>query len=429
MGRNDARERRRLWRLGWLLLVCAILYTLNLHTPLQMDDYDYSFSWATGKRLHSLADVFASQVAHYRLWGGRSVTHFLTQLFLLLGKPIFNVANAALYGLLLLEIGVLSGRRSGIALAVSHLALFFGIPFFGTVFLWLDGACNYLWGTALALLPLLISARNEQRPMPFSPAALGLILLCFFAGWTNENTALGILGGRAAWLIARRRRGEPLMRWEWVSLAAQGLGVALLLLAPGNAARAGIAQISLGERIRSALITLLYGAGYASGPLALMVALHRAEEVGTLSLRERALILSALLSAAAMAASPEFSERTLLGTCVLLLAAVLSVCGKALQEGMPPRRMCGLATLLLVLTLFGAQGAYREVRAHEQRWHAQRAAIQRALQAGDSEVRIEGVQSVSRYTQDIWIAQQADQWPNSTLSAFYKIHILGKRRE
>ena len=36
------------------------------------------------------------------------------------------------------------------------------VPFFGTVFLWLDGACNYLWGTALALTPLLILKSERE---------------------------------------------------------------------------------------------------------------------------------------------------------------------------------------------------------------------------------------------------------------------------
>ncbi len=62
-------------------------------------------------------------------------------------------------------------------LLVIQAALFTLVPFFGTVFLWLDGACNYLWGTALALLPLLIIPRLLEK----ESAALGVIgvPLCF----------------------------------------------------------------------------------------------------------------------------------------------------------------------------------------------------------------------------------------------------------
>ena len=37
-----------------LLLIGAVMFLLNMHTPLMMDDYDYSFSWATGERISGL---------------------------------------------------------------------------------------------------------------------------------------------------------------------------------------------------------------------------------------------------------------------------------------------------------------------------------------------------------------------------------------
>ncbi|MFR6027311.1 MAG: DUF6056 family protein [Christensenellales bacterium] len=42
-----------------------------------------------GKPLAGVADVLASQAAHYRLWGGRSVVHTLAALPLL-GKGRFQ---------------------------------------------------------------------------------------------------------------------------------------------------------------------------------------------------------------------------------------------------------------------------------------------------------------------------------------------------
>ena len=77
-----------------LAVIGVTMFLLNAHTPLMMDDYDYSFSWSTGERLSGVSDILASQAVHYRIWGGRSVVHFLAQLFLYLGKPVFNAANA-----------------------------------------------------------------------------------------------------------------------------------------------------------------------------------------------------------------------------------------------------------------------------------------------------------------------------------------------
>lgn len=102
---------RRALFIAVLLVTGVILYGLNLHTPLMMDDYDYSFSWKTGQPLAGVADVLASQAEHYRIWGGRSVVHTLAQLFLFWGKPVFNVANTGMFLLLLLEIYALARNR------------------------------------------------------------------------------------------------------------------------------------------------------------------------------------------------------------------------------------------------------------------------------------------------------------------------------
>lgn len=212
-----------------LVLMAATMFLLNVHTPLQMDDYDYSFSWSTGKPLAGVADVLASQAAHYRLWGGRSVVHTLAQLFLYWGKGVFNIANTAAYMLLVLELYTLAkpkGRRfCWTILLVIHAALFTLVPFFGTVFLWLDGACNYLWGTVLALLPLLIIPRLLEKEC----AALGVIgvPLCFLSGWTNENAACGVLAAALLLLAGSAYRGKRTPISAWLCLAAQAAGAAM----------------------------------------------------------------------------------------------------------------------------------------------------------------------------------------------------------
>lgn len=223
-----------------LMLIAGTMFLLNAHTPLQMDDYDYAFSWSTGKPLSGVADVLASQAAHYRLWGGRSVVHTLTQLFLYAGKGAFNVANTAMYVLLVLELYALvrpKGRRfCWPVLLVIHTALFALVPFFGTVFLWLDGACNYLWGTALAILPLLLVPRlMEKKHTALSVMA---VPICFLSGWTNENAACGVLAAVFCMLANRYRRKEKVPLAAWFCLAAQAAGAAVMILAPGNFARA-----------------------------------------------------------------------------------------------------------------------------------------------------------------------------------------------
>ena len=432
-------SRGRVLFLCCLVLSFALMLALNAQTPLMMDDYDYSFSWSTGERLNGVWDVLASQAAHYRLWGGRSVVHTLAQLFLLLGKPVFNVANAAMYILLLLEVLALAGYGPGKAdslrLLLAHGVMMAGVPFFGTVFLWLDGACNYLWGTALALLPLLIAASERSGGFFDGGWARGAwaLPIAFLAGWTNENTACGVLALCALLLAADWRRGRCVRAWRLAAWAAQLLGVLALLLAPGNFARAaqGSGGGPLHELLYRAAVVTLCLARSAWLPALVGAALLLAGRKNACKsaqgraafVRAGALALCALLSAYALAASPQISDRAFTGVLTLMLAAALSLPqpGAAGRRGAVAAALAGLAILLT-----GAQ-ALRDVCAHEAAWNAQLARIDEAISAGKKEAVLDGVPSSSRFAMGISLAEEPEQWPNSTLSRYFGVAICGSQ--
>lgn len=421
-----------------VLLLAAIgagMFLLNAHTPLMMDDYDYSFSWSSGERLAGIADILSSQAAHYQIWGGRSVVHFLAQLFLYLGKPVFNAANALTYLLLLLEIVYLGGKRESRwdwrLLLLAHALLLFTVPFFGVVFLWLDGACNYLWGTALALAPLII-ARSEREGGYFdTDHARGWLALplCFAAGWTNENTACGVLASCFLLMLWDAWRGRKVRAWRIAAFAAQALGVAVLLLAPGNFARPSEAAE------RSLILELIYRAAvvsycalrYAGIPaIAALVLFAFAWRRKRIVRAEwfAMLCVCAFLSAYALVGSPQISDRTFTGVLALAIAALISVCSDLMKKPGKRDRVIGL--LLSVLVMFGAALALADVKAHEAAWLAQEQKIHTALAAGDAQAVISSVLSSSRFTMSVLIEQDAAQWPNSTLSQYYGIEIKGE---
>lgn len=417
-----------------LVLMAGTMFLLNLHTPLQMDDYDYSFSWSTGQPIAGIADVFASQQVHYRLWGGRSVVHTLAQLFLYWGKNVFNAANTAMYVLLVLELYALAkpgGRRFcwPVLLAI-HAALFMLVPFFGTVFLWLDGACNYLWGTALALLPLLIVPKLLEG----RHAALGVfgVPLCFLSGWTNENAACGVLAAVFLLLADRLYRKEKTPLAAWLCLAAQAAGAAVMILAPGNFARASVyAYDSIALEIVKRLLRItLYTAVYA-GALLLAALLTRgtARALGAQTRDRRAgwLLLAALLSAYAMVASPELSDRSYTCVIALTLAALAVLIGDldAHTRALDAAKLCALP-LAVFLLAYGGWQAMRDVSEHETAWNAQLETIETAVKSGEAQVQAASVESHSRFTMDIVLEKDADSWPNSTLSKWFGIRVYGE---
>lgn len=82
-------QRKRILGIIVTLLITGILfYIMNIYTPLFADDYDYSFSFASGERITSVMQIPNSQREHYFRVNGRFTTHTIAQLFLLFGKKI-----------------------------------------------------------------------------------------------------------------------------------------------------------------------------------------------------------------------------------------------------------------------------------------------------------------------------------------------------
>lgn len=420
-----------------LALIGAGMFLLNVHTPLMMDDYDYSFSWYTGERLAGISDILASQVVHYQIWGGRSVVHFFAQLFLYLGKPFFNAANALMYLLLLMEIVYLGAKRKvrwdWRFVLIAHVLLFFATPFFGVVFLWLDGACNYLWGTVLALVPLLIA--KSEREAGFFDAGVSrgwlALPLCFLAGWTNENTACGVLAACFLLMLWDACRGRKVRAWRIAAFAAQMLGVAVMLLAPGNYARPsdpggrGLVMELIYRVVVVSYCALRYAGIPALAALVLFAAVYRRRKPIT-ALWFSVLCICAFFSAYALVGSPQISDRAFTGVLALSIAALLSACEDMMYDMMYKRkRDTATGIVLTLLVISGMSSALSDVRAHELAWRAQEDKILAAIAAGETRVAVSAVPSDSRYTMSITLEQEADQWPNSTLSKYYGIEVSG----
>ena len=98
-----------------LILFFAFCYLLNFLMPLAFsDDYLYAFVWH-GKsmaeplgenaiKISCLKDLVQSQISFYFTWSGRVVNNTLSQLFVWAGKDIFNICNALVCVLFVMEI-------------------------------------------------------------------------------------------------------------------------------------------------------------------------------------------------------------------------------------------------------------------------------------------------------------------------------------
>lgn len=147
-------EKRRKIVTAGCVVIFLLLFVYNYLSLYIADDFSYLYSFADGKRISSIQDIYYSMIAHSQTMNGRLVAHTLVQFFGMLPPVIFDVVNALMftaYILLLYRISV--GHEENVW-------LFFGIfslvwlyqPGFSDVVLWQDGACNYLWAIVFGLL-------------------------------------------------------------------------------------------------------------------------------------------------------------------------------------------------------------------------------------------------------------------------------------
>lgn len=254
-----------------ITFVCLFssFYILNSLIPRAFgDDYLYAFVWQghsmftplteDAVRISSLKDIFVSQWSHYFTWSGRAVSHTIIQLFLWLGKPVFNIFNAAVSVLLIMEIywcahkGKISTQfNAGMVCCIAFMLWAF-TPGFSGVFLWISGACNYLWTAVFLLAFLLPYIRKyyafEDKLTESVFFAFLMFLMGVIAGWSNENSICWVIMLLLVFLFANRRRKE-MESWMFTGLAGLITGYALLMFAPGNIARLHVELTNLNAEI------------------------------------------------------------------------------------------------------------------------------------------------------------------------------------
>ncbi|EYC52818.1 hypothetical protein AZ34_06365 [Hylemonella gracilis str. Niagara R] len=366
------RQARKTWMLMSLaLLACfALMWPLQWLTPMHSDDYAYThkgIGWAaTWKHYTSwsgrlVADFLSSAVLSQRSHGFAATVNtlaFVALIALLWWLPRFECAPRAQAT----PAGPSSSPSSQAANAVQTFALLFllywlGNPALGEINFWLVGSANYVWTNVLQLLFLGLYLREALAVRAVAPASRAgnswrsvlTLLLSPIAGCTNENTSLStlLLMGLVGLHVLLVRDGG---RWRAVHgrLLAYGVGYALgmaaLLLAPGNAVRQQIFikwnKLGWDDRIllhfTERVPLALHHLGLVL--LTVLVLLLITQRLTAAPNRQhRALswlfMLAAVFSLAIMVASPVLPQRSLAGTHMYLLLAISALLVSWEQHG------------------------------------------------------------------------------------------------
>lgn len=324
---------------AYLLIVFSLIafYVMNWLTPIQRDDWSYSFNFVSKMRISSFTDIFQSLGRHYERVNGRLPVHFFAHLFLWLGKDVFNFINTVAYAVLITLIyfhafGTLRNFHPYLWLVI-FAGLWLLTPAFGDDYLWVTGASNYLYGMLMILLYFIPFRRSFESMNPpnkfwYTPFAfLGGV----FAGWTNENTggALAVmLICLLGWRFIEKKR---IPFWWWSGLAGVFIGVALLVLAPGELLRLNIAGGMGGlhtiiGRVVSITKKLLrfFWPGIAFWVFQLVIFFTNKRDLRLLCF-PLIVLLTGLAATYSMALSPWMPNRTWCGPLVFFLISAVSI--------------------------------------------------------------------------------------------------------
>lgn len=350
-----------------ILASVLVIYMTHRAVPFMMDDLWYSTMLSDETPITSFSDIVKSQIWHYHNWGGRSMTHGILQITLLLGEHAADILNVIMT-LLLSAVVCLVARYRKLPAFWAAMAMILGLNAnWKMSMFWQAGAANYLYITVFILLfawcylrelpesrksifpdaselPSVSDASDVSVPLIVSAPrrlwgiTLWIIPLGILAGWSNENM------GPAVWLLSlavivfvvkEKRRLSPWMILGNLSCLA---GSVMLIMAPGNFVRSAQA-----ENNGYGLLWRCFLRGYAEStavtvhlfPALLVVGFMVVLCKGALKLeigrRNRLLLLCALLSWGAMILSPHYPDRAAFGTMALLICVILSLAKKVLD--------------------------------------------------------------------------------------------------
>lgn len=250
----------------YIVLISILYYILCYLSPIALcDDIIYKFLWVTDnesfvKPISSIKDIFLSQYIHYHVLNGRSIVHFILQLFDgILGKDLCNIMSGFIFGWLVYMVSnyITQKRNCIFSYSLITLMLFVCMPGFHNEFLLFVGVFNYLWVSAATIL--FLSLMDKYGKMQNNKKSLPLSMFAFFAGWLHEGISVPISLTLITYCIIHRKN---ILKSTFLYCSLfYIIGTCMCVMAPGTLHRigqdSGIMQ-ALTEKIFLGCVNLLH---------------------------------------------------------------------------------------------------------------------------------------------------------------------------
>ncbi len=414
-----------------LFLIGIGMYILNYYTTLIADDYSYSFS--LGHRTTGIMAILQAQYNQYFSWTGRAVVHIIARFFLMYDKVVFNIANTLAYLALVLTVyfhAVGKFKFYPFLLLLINLFFFLFTPAFGQVFLWVVGACNYLWGPLLVFLYLVPYRLQYSKATPvIANKVLGILfgLLGVIAGWTNENLCLTLVFIIFVFMYLYWREHKKVYFWCVCGLIGASIGAVALLLAPGNFVRAEYCELHIFKNFLT-ITKFLFQKNYLLIPICIMLSLLISCKKDTDYKLLSVYVLGMLVSMYAMTGSPTIPDRTKLGA----LAFAVIACGNLythLEFSLLKSRksMAILVIIMMAVTCSEYRTARGDIKAYKLRNDAKVEHVLNEKAKGNFDIVVERNYPRTRYAAPYGlgdITEDVNHWRNTGFARYYGVKTV-----
>ncbi len=300
LSRFDRSKKMHFLTLG---AIFAVMLIFNILTTLLADDFQYSFSFATGKPIEDFSSAIDSIIAHGEQINGRYFAHFLAQACLLLPPIVFDILNSAVFVATIYIVYALCscGERSNIFLISIFAFVWLFEQDFGQVNLWLDGSCNYLFAIFFGLIYIIPYLRSTYKDKAINPwLILPHTLLSFWFGGYLEMATVGFVGAACLFVFVDVFYFKKYRSLCFIpSIIASFLGLAVMVFAPAQASNK-MAEFSFLNLLSTFGVALLMIASIFPIIIIYIVLFRRAIREG---MDKRVLISSAVLAVGALCAN------------------------------------------------------------------------------------------------------------------------------
>lgn len=422
-----------------LAAIFFLMLGCNCLTKYLADDFSYMFSFADGKRIEGILDIFPSMLGHAEKMNGRLIAHSLVQLSMLVPAWVFDIVNALMCLWLVWEIEGLcrdNGKREPLVAGAAFCGIWYFLPAFGQAALWQDGAINYLWSVCFAvpLLGRIAWVCLYDKQIGARGSKFLVLILSFVAGGYSESTSLAVVVCMGLLLLLRKfYLKKKVHGWLIASFALAAAGYISIYLAPAQWANksAALSFNALFNNLVYAVDMYKRFGGLAVVFVVLII----------LCVYEKAdmaqILLAAVLVVGSLAANfihvvaAYYSDRSAVAAVLLLLAADVVLLRLALTS---LRLRAGAVSLMAVMLLVSVPSfvwGIRDIAVTYSQVSGNEAWIQECREQGIMDVEISNVYTFSKYSplyQMKYIdTETTDTWPNSAMSRYYGVDsIIGK---